>query len=306
MKKGKGKWLPLALMLAVGTALLVVGCDNGDDPVKTDPIPDKTQVTFQGRPIWFGTEYQGDNTSNDERDHYHLLQIQWKNEFQNKIDEISITLGRDYLEDGMKFLIMALVGPNPESYSIISQADCDALKAKIKAGLPTDSGKVIVDDNFVNVTKVDQYTSLYATQVTFDGKPIKVVPAADNIHGDYDTGVYKGKWHRVTIRWEDTFQNQIDKFSITWGKDYLEGEADTLNLFLEGKEDENATISKTDYTALLAKFQAALPADSRKNMRAENETSHHKVTVVEQYAAMVKDTVIRLAQSVRANFARGA
>jgi hypothetical protein len=160
MKKGKGTWLPLALMLAAGSALLPVGCNTGDGSGTewTDPIPDTTSVTFDGKPIWIGTESKGDNTSSDEHDHYHILQMRWDNKFQNKTDKIVITLGRDFLEDGMKFLIMGLVGP--EEGSTISKADCDALKAKIKAGLPADSGKVVVDDNFSKVTKVAQYAAM--------------------------------------------------------------------------------------------------------------------------------------------------
>jgi hypothetical protein len=61
MKKVKGTWLPLALILVAGSALLAADCDNGNDPAKKDPVPEKTQITFDGKNVWFDPNYSADS-----------------------------------------------------------------------------------------------------------------------------------------------------------------------------------------------------------------------------------------------------
>ncbi|MDR1901600.1 MAG: hypothetical protein LBQ88_04870 [Treponema sp.] len=144
-----------AAMLVVVTALLSLACDT-ETPI-TPSIPDTTSVKFEGKTVWIGTQYQGDDKGG-----YHILQMGWKGEYKNNVDKIVITLGKDYLEDNRPALLMELVKTDPPEVSNvdISQADYDALKSKLNAALPAGSGKTVVNGNLVNVTKVPVYAMI--------------------------------------------------------------------------------------------------------------------------------------------------
>jgi hypothetical protein len=154
MKKGKGKWLPLALMLAAGTVM--VACDNStDDPTPIVPLaPATTLVTFNGEEIYSHVW----EVFEDEHGKGHVIDMHWEDAYHGQIGKIAIIWGKDILEDGAGNTILGLVADNP---STISQADYEALKAKLFAALPANHGKNgIFEGVNTNVNVVANYATI--------------------------------------------------------------------------------------------------------------------------------------------------
>jgi hypothetical protein len=161
MKKGKVTWLPLALILAAGSTLLAMGCDNGDDPAKTDPIPEETQVKYNGKNITTITDIFQPTVNPV----WQLIQIDYKDEYHGQVDKFSIIYGHDIL-DKPTINVIALQ-PMGAPGTTISRADYEALKAKFKAALPDDFKKTFIDHGFAdgsdmggNVSLVSQYAAI--------------------------------------------------------------------------------------------------------------------------------------------------
>jgi hypothetical protein len=316
MKKGKGTWLPLALMLAAGSALLPVGCDTGDDSGKegTDPIPARTGISIDGQDVSIASEGISGDTN--------ILRIIWKEVYQGKTNTVSVSWGHDYLDDPAVKKLAIKIAKNSEENPAgvnITQADIDNIMAKLGAAIPTASGKTLVFQALEGgVNKVSDYTAGKeegkegggeggkepegepvipdATSITFNGREVKIIHYEGEIGDTY---------HMMQIRWRNEYKNNIDKMSVTLGKDYLEDGKAVIVPTLFAPDGETLVASNADYEALKAKIQAALPPESTK-FGVVSAGSHYNVTLVENYAAMIKEAFIRLAESTRANIGRGA
>ena len=137
------------------------------------------------------------------------------------------------------------------------------------------------------------------TSVTFNGQRVPF-----RFHEFTDNEVDGWRW--VEMGWKNEFQNKTDQFNITIGDDILQHRQSYFVISLSDMEGKGV-ISEADYNMLVDRFNDALiPLLSDRWMRfgrVENP-DRYVVTVVQNYAAMLRDAVLKLVQAPKGNIGR--